>query len=87
MAAVRTSEKNGKNGLGHVDETRDVGREHDVDILLLYLRGFRNTLDQAAFERTINQSPFFLRKVCKAPGEQQNSRVVHKDMDIPPFLR
>lgn len=39
--------EDGKDGLGHVYEARDVGLEHDIDVLLLDVRGLVDTPDQA----------------------------------------
>ena len=46
VAAIRTGEEDGENGLGHVDEAGDVCLEHDVDVLLGNLRSASNALDK-----------------------------------------
>lgn len=36
-----------EDGLGHVDETRDIGVEHDFHVILVDFRGLGDALDQA----------------------------------------
>ena len=46
-ATVRALLEDGKDGLGHVNETGDVGVKHDLDILGSDFRCLGDTLDQA----------------------------------------
>ena len=47
-ATVGAGLEDGEDGLGHVDEAGDVGREHDIDVVGLDVRGLRNALDEAS---------------------------------------
>lgn len=53
-ATLRALLEDGQDGLGHVNETSDVGVKHDLDILGSNRRCLGNTLDQATF--TVNVS-------------------------------
>lgn len=44
-AAVGPPEKDGQDGLGHVDQAGDVGREHDVHVLFGNLGRFGHAFD------------------------------------------
>lgn len=48
VATVRTGEEDGEDDLGHVDETGDVGLEHDVDVILVDFGGTSHAFDEAA---------------------------------------
>lgn len=45
-SALRPLEEDGQNRLGNVNQARDVGREHDVDVLFDDFRGFGSALDK-----------------------------------------
>lgn len=53
-ATLRALLEDGQDGLGHVNETSDVGVKHDLDILRSNRRCLGNTLDQATI--TVNFS-------------------------------
>lgn len=56
--AVRPLLEDGEDGLGHVDETRDVGLEHDVHVLLGDVRRPGPALDQAGVvDEDMNVAP------------------------------
>lgn len=45
-SAIRSLEKDGKDGLRHVDKSGDIGVEHGVEVILEDFRGLCNAFDQ-----------------------------------------
>lgn len=73
--------EDGQDGLRDVDQAGDVGREHDVDVLLGDLGCFRDTLDETTTQCHINVSVIFILILlfCSSkPAYSDSKRMVEK---------
>lgn len=83
-ATIGAGEIDGENGLGQVDEAGDVGVEHGGHVFLGNIRGPGEALDQSAVRK--------LNECTDTRGERGGKkkrgslRIVHKHVDVPPFL-